>query len=222
MVYNITMRNNQIDNVFTPDEIKDIKAVIEQELATREIVEWDDVADGNWHESNIIRIKRNNLGRLDINDLPVPSYIIDKVIKIARDNCQIDLEIKTLIGVTYAEYNLKYGQPKLEVHKDRDPVKPGAQANAGGAGVVLTYQLESNVSWQVGSNKELYTIPDNGIFMLYPWQDYHWRTIRKWKEDDFVKVLFFEMLTPNTPPVVEDIELLEEIRNFRRDLGENK
>jgi hypothetical protein len=216
------MRNNQIDNVFTPDEIKDIKAVIEQELATREIVEWDDVADGNWHESRIIRIKRNNLGRLDINDLPLPSYIIDKVTKIARDNCQIDLEIETLIGVTYAEYNLKYGQPKLEVHKDRDPVKPGAPANPGGAGVVLTYQLESNVSWQVGSNKELYTIPDNGIFMLYPWQDYHWRTIREWKEDDFVEVLFFEMLTPNVPPVVEDIELLEEIRNFRRDLGENK
>jgi hypothetical protein len=33
MVYNIIMRNNQIDNVFTPEEIQEIKAVIEQELA---------------------------------------------------------------------------------------------------------------------------------------------------------------------------------------------
>lgn len=216
------MRNNQIDNVFTPEEIQEIKAVIEQELATREVVEWDDAIDGKWHESKIIRIKRNNLGRLDINDLPLPSYIIDKVTKIARDNCQIDVHIERLISVTYAEYSLKYGQPKLEVHKDRNPAKGTEEEISGGAGVVLTYQLESNVSWQVGSNKELYTIPDNGIFMLYPWQDYHWRTIREWKENDFVKVLFFEMLTPDVPPIVEDNSLLEEIRNFRKDLGENK
>jgi hypothetical protein len=216
------MRNNQIDNVFTPEEIQEIKAVIEQELATREVVEWDDAVDGNWHESSIIRIKRNNLGRLDINDLPLPSYIIDKVTKIARDNCQIDVDIERLISVTYAEYSLKYGQPKLEVHKDRNPAKGTEEEMPDGAGVVLTYQLESNVSWQVGSNKELYTIPDNGIFMLYPWQDYHWRTIREWKEDDFVKILFFEMLTPNVLPAVEDTKLLEEIRNFRRNLGENK
>jgi len=222
MVYNIIMRNNQIDNVFTPEEIQEIKAVIEQELATREVVEWDDAIDGKWHESKIIRIKRNNLGRLDINDLPLPSYIIDKVTKIARDNCQIDVHIERLISVTYAEYSLKYGQPKLEVHKDRNPAKGTEEEISGGAGVVLTYQLESNVSWQVGSNKELYTIPDNGIFMLYPWQDYHWRTIREWKENDFVKVLFFEMLTPDVPPIVEDNSLLEEIRNFRKDLGENK
>jgi len=222
MVYNIIMRNNQIDNVFTASEIEEIRAVIDKELANREVVEWDDAIDGKWHESEIIRIKRNNLGRLDINDLPMPSYIIDKVTKIARDNCQIDVDIERLISVTYAEYSLKYGQPKLEVHKDRNPAKGTEEEVSGGAGVVLTYQLESNVSWQVGSNKELYTIPDNGIFMLYPWQDYHWRTIRDWKEKDFVKVLFFEMLTPNVPPVVEDIELLEEIRNFRRDLGENK
>jgi hypothetical protein len=215
------MRNNQIDNVFTNNEVEEIKAVIDKELANREVVEWDDAVDSNWHEKKIIRIKRNNLGRLDINDLPLPPYIIDKVTKIARDNCQIDVDIERLISVTYAEYSLKYGQPKLEVHKDRNPAK-GTEEVLGGAGVVLTYQLESNVSWQVGSNKELYTIPDNGIFMLYPWQDYHWRTIREWKEDDFVKVLFFEMLTPNVLPVVEDTELLEEIRNFRRDLGENK
>ena len=51
---------------------------------------------GDWHESEIIRIKRNNLGRLDLNDLTLPSYIIDKVTKIARDNCQIDVDIERL------------------------------------------------------------------------------------------------------------------------------
>ena len=35
MVYNIIMRNNQIDNVFTPDEIKEIQEAIDQELANR-------------------------------------------------------------------------------------------------------------------------------------------------------------------------------------------
>ena len=214
------MRNNQIDNVFTPEEIQEIKAVIEQELATREVVKWDDAVDGNWHESSIIRIKRNNLGRLDINEVPLPPSIIDKVTKLAKDNCQIDVDIERLIAVTYAEYSLKYGQPKLDVHKDRDPFAKDKESNVGGAGVVLTYQLESNVSWQVGSNKDLYTIPDNGILMLYPRQDYHWRTIRNWNDGDFVKVLFFEMLTPDVPPVVEDAELANEIRDFRIEIGE--
>ena len=222
MVYNIIMRNNQIDNVFTADEIKDIKAVIDKELATREVVEWDDAIDGNWHESNIIRIKRNNLGRLDINKVPLPPYIIDKVTEIAKNNCQIDVTVDRLIAVTYAEYSLKYGQPKLEVHKDRDPFNKDGSRGSGGAGVVLTYQLESNVSWQVGNNKDLYTIPDNGILMLYPRQDYHWRTIRNWKDGEFVRVLFFEMLTPDVPAVVEDPDFAEDIRKFRLELGEAK
>jgi hypothetical protein len=56
--------------------------------------------------------------------------------------------------------------------------------------------------------------------MLYPRQDYHWRTIRKWNEGDFVKVLFFEMFTPNSPKVIDDKKLEQEIRDFRRDIGE--
>jgi|688.fasta_scaffold34409_4 hypothetical protein len=220
MVYNIIMRNNQIDNVFTSDEIKEIQEAIDKELATREIVEWDDAVDSNWHEKKIIRIKRNNLGRLDINELQLPSHIVNKVVSLAKENCQLDLKIERLISVTYAEYNLKYGQPILEVHKDRDPIRNGEITHTGGAGVVLTYQLDSNISWQVGSNKDLYTIPDNGILMLYPRQDYHWRTIRKWNEGDFVKVLFFEMFTPNSPKVIDDKKLEQEIRDFRRDIGE--
>jgi hypothetical protein len=222
MVYNIIMRNNQIDNVFTPDEIKDIQAVIDQELATREVVEWDDAVDGNWHESSIIRIKRNNLGRIDINEVPIPPYIVDKVTEIAKANCQIDVTIERLIAVTYAEYSTKYGQPKLEVHKDRDPFNKDGGKGSGGAGVVLTYQLESNVSWQVGNNKDLYIIPDNGILMLYPRQDYHWRTIRKWEDKDFVRVLFFEMSTPDIPAVIEDPEFAKDVREFRLGLGESK
>lgn len=222
MVYNIIMRNNQIDNVFTADEIKEIKAVIDKELANREVVEWDDAIDGNWHESSIIRIKRNNLGRLDINEVPLPPYIIDKVTEIAKNNCQIDVTVDRLIAVTYAEYSLKYGQPKLEVHKDRDPFNKDGSRGSGGAGVVLTYQLESNVSWQVGNNKDLYTIPDNGILMLYPRQDYHWRTVRNWKDGEFVRVLFFEMLTPDVPAVVEDPDFAEDVRKFRLELGEAK
>ena len=216
------MRNNQIDNVFTPDEIKDIQAVIDQELATREVVEWDDAVDGNWHESSIIRIKRNNLGRIDINEVPIPPYIVDKVTEIAKANCQIDVTIERLIAVTYAEYSTKYGQPKLEVHKDRDPFNKDGGKGSGGAGVVLTYQLESTVSWQVGNNKDLYIIPDNGILMLYPRQDYHWRTIRKWEDKDFVRVLFFEMSTPDIPAVIEDPEFAKDVREFRLGLGESK
>jgi hypothetical protein len=223
-------RNIVLENVFTPDEVKDIRAAIDHELSTRKVVEWDDAVDSNWHQWPIIRIKRNNLGRLDINEVPMPSSIVDKVVKIAQENSQIDSEVKSLISVTYAEYNLKYGQPKLEVHKDNDPVRTEPDPEGpegiympppGAAGVVLTYQLESNISWQVGNNKELYTIPDNGLLMLYPRRDYHWRAVRDWKEGEFVRVLFFEMLTPNLPPVVEDKEFEREVRDFRAHLGGN-
>lgn len=213
-------RNVVLENVFTPDEIKDIRTAVDHEIAIREVVEWDDAVDSNWHEKPIIRIKRNNLGRLDVNEVPMPSHIVDKVLKIAKENCQIDSEVERLISVTYAEYNLKYGQPKLEVHKDNDPVRSDGH-NAGGAGVVLTYQLESNISWQIGNNKDLYTISDNGLLMLYPRRDYHWRAVRDWKDGEFVRVLFFEMLTPNIPPTVEDKEFEREIRDFRAHLGGN-
>ena len=217
MVYNIVMTNIQIENVFTIEEINDIQAIIDQELATREILNWNDAKNGNWHESKVIRIKEN-LGRLDINEVPLPQHIIDKIIKLVKEDYKTDLEIETLIGITYAEYSLKYGKPRLDVHKDRDPADAPQKLVPGGAGIVLTYQLDSNVSWQVGTNKELYTIPNNGILLFYPRRDYHWRTLREWSDGDFVKILFFEMLTPKSPEVHDDEVLAQEIRDFRRNL----
>jgi hypothetical protein len=62
------MANNSYkENVFTEEEIKDIETNISNELKSREHVEWSDALMGNTHTENLVRIKRDFLGRIERN-----------------------------------------------------------------------------------------------------------------------------------------------------------
>lgn len=196
-------KNNYKTNVFSPEEIKQIRDSINKELITRSTVEWDDSEMGRTYSENIIRIKRNNLGRLEINNLPLPFELRMKIWRIGQEMYQLDSSSpKNVSGITYVEYNPKYGMPVLNIHKDN-----------GSCGLILDYQLESNISWPFGVEDSVYELEDNSILAMYPLSHYHWRPDLEWKDGDFVKLLFFEFFTPDLEKI-EDEKRKEEVVNF--------
>lgn len=197
MVYNKNMANNSYkENVFTQDEIKDIETSISNELKNREHVEWSDALMGNTHTENLVRIKRDFLGRIEINNLPMPDSVIEKVLNLAKEMYQLETSHpENISGITYVEYNPKYGTPSLNVHKDN-----------GSCGFILDYQLASNISWPFGVEESTYVLSDNSILAMYPTTHYHWRPSIKWSDGNFVRLIFFEFFTPGLTKVEDPVK----------------
>lgn len=204
MRYNRDMfKNNYKKNAFTQEEIEQIRESINTELRIRETVEWDDSTMGGTHNTDLIRIKKNNLGRLEINNLPLPFELRTKIWRMGQEMYQLDKSYpKNVSGITYVEYNPKYGTPVLNMHKDN-----------GSCGLILDYQLESNVSWIFGVEDSVYELEDNSVLAMYPITHYHWRPDREWKDGDFVKLVFFEFFTPDLEKI-EDETRKEETKKF--------
>lgn len=206
MVYNKYMfLNNYQENVFTLEEIQEIENSISNELETRKHVEWSDALMGNTHTENLVRIKRDFLGRIEINNLPVSDAIMEKVLGLAKDMYQLEeSHPQNISGITYVEYNPKYGTPSLNVHKDN-----------GSCGLILDYQLKSNISWPFGIEESVYELKDNSILAMYPITHYHWRPDIKWSEGDFVRLIFFEFFTPGLTKV-DDLEKYNNVSRFAK------
>jgi hypothetical protein len=156
-----------------------------------------------------VRIKRNNLGRLEINDLPLSFNLRTKIWRIAQEMYQLDESFpKSMSGVTYVEYSPKYGNPQLAIHKDN-----------GTCGLILDYQLESNTSWDFGVEDRVYKLEDNSITSMYPVTHYHWRPEKIWNDGEFVKLIFFEFFTPGIEKVEDEAkkdQVLKFIDNFNK------
>ena len=204
------MRNNYKENVFTLEEIQDIEKSILNELDNRKHVEWSDSTMGNTHTENLVRIKRDFLGRIEINNLPLPDSVIQKVLTIAKEMYQLEVSYpKNISGITYVEYNKKYGQPCLNIHKDN-----------GSCGFILDYQLSSNISWPFGVEESTYNISDNSILAMYPTTHYHWRPSIEWNEGDFVRLIFFEFFTPDLVKSEDPVKyenILKFVKEFERE-----
>jgi len=204
MVYNKNMKsNNYKENVFTAEEIQSLEDSISDELKNRKHVEWSDSLMGNTHTEDLVRIKRDFLGRIEINNLPVSDLIKEKIFKLAKDMYQLDQSFpENISGITYVEYNPKYGKPSLNVHKDN-----------GSCGLILDYQLDSNTSWPFGVEESTYNLKNNSILAMYPLEHYHWRPDIEWKDEDFVRLIFFEFFTPGLTRL-EDLEKYNAVCNF--------
>jgi hypothetical protein len=195
--------NNYKENVFTAEEIQSLEDSISNELKNRKHVEWSDSLMGNTHTEDLVRIKRDFLGRIEINNLPVSDLIKEKVFQLAKDMYQLDQSFpENISGITYVEYNPKYGKPSLNVHKDN-----------GSCGLILDYQLDSNTSWPFGVEESTYNLKNNSILAMYPLEHYHWRPDIEWKDGDFVRLIFFEFFTPGLTKL-EDIEKYNSVCNF--------
>jgi hypothetical protein len=120
-----------------------------------------------------------NLGRKRLkssvsNNMTDP--MIKKLCAIAKQATNTPLKIDNAMVV---EYNSKYGKPNLPPHFDGDTND-----------LIINMQLESNTSWDIGLNLEIYTLEDNSALVFNANTEIHWRTHKEFKEGEYVIMLF--------------------------------
>lgn len=151
-------------------------------------------------EKNILKSKKEldgDLGRKITKDLIIPDEIIEKLIKILKNNNCNDLVFS---GAVYAEYNNKYGDPNLPPHTDQD-----------NNNLIINFQLSSNVYWPIGLNKNLYSLENNSAIIFNGNETIHWRPIKIFKNNEYVKMIFFRFFKPN--------KQIDEIYEFRNNIS---
>jgi uncharacterized protein (DUF488 family) len=88
-----------------------------------------------------------------------------------------------LASAAYAYYSNIHGEPNLPPHFDSDTTD-----------LIIDYQLESNISWDLGINTELYPLEDNSAIVFNPNTNIHWRPHRRFEDGEYVKMLFFRFI----------------------------
>ena len=152
-----------------------------------------------------------DLGRLQFTIKDVPDKIKLKLEKIAKSFVDYTPSISEC---TYVEYNSKYGKPVLPVHFDGDR-----------SDLIINYQFLSNTSWGVGLNLNVYELEDNSALIFNPNTQAHWRPHKIFKDQEFVKMLFFRFQNLKDPSDYSQLsqhwpkdEIFKEINDFRNSL----
>ena len=123
------------------------------------------------------------LGRVNFTVHNMQEDLLKKPIDIAKSSLDFDC---VLASVTFVEYNSKYGNPNLPPHFDGDTTD-----------LIINYQLSSNAEWDIGVGFDLFKIEDNSALVFNPNESAHWRTIKTFKEGDFVRMIFFRFTNSN-------------------------
>ena len=202
------MQPKIINNIFNQDEIDEIYKTINLKLSSTPKVIWDN--ENYTASKEYIRIVPNFLGRLNIDYLELSDKIKKKVIDLLYKNTGQTFELDQINSITYVEYNLKYGKPMLNVHKDNS-----------GCDLIVDYQLDSNIEWAIGIEETVYDIENNSALTFNPSEKYHWRPSRLFKENDFVKMIFFELRSNETKKVI-NLEEQHRIQKIADDYYKNK
>ena len=116
------------------------------------------------------------LGRIQSSFKPPPE-LNKKLLNIAKNISSKKLKSS---GMTYVEYNKKYGLPNLPPHFDGDLSE-----------VIINYQLSSNTPWDIGLDTKIYKIEDNSALVFNPNENIHWRPHKTFNKDEYVKMIFF-------------------------------
>lgn len=119
----------------------------------------------------------SNLGRVYKN-LNLPEDITRYLEKLVGD--LFDIENPVLSSTLYVEYNSKYGPPNLPPHFDGDDND-----------ITIDFQFSSNTRWDLGVNLDLYEIKNNSAVIFNPNTNIHWRPIKNFNSNEYVKMIFF-------------------------------
>ena len=128
--------------------------------------------DNGWEDCTISKY----LGRLQTSS-EVPKEVCDNLSSIAKS---ISLKELTSSGMTYVEYNKKYGTPNLPPHLDGD-----------GKDLIINYQISSNTSWDSGVDLGTHRMEDNSALVFNANKNIHWRPHKVFAEGDYVRMIFF-------------------------------
>jgi hypothetical protein len=151
------------------------------------------------------------LGRNLILEINFPEKIKEKITKICSDI--LDTEVFFTHGA-YAEYSNVYGSPNLPPHFDGD-------TNI----LVVDYQLDANTSWDLGIDLKPYPLKDNSALIFNANEHIHWRPHKKFKDGEYVKMLFFRVCDLKNPVdnshlnYMQDHKIFEEARKLRDSLS---
>ena len=116
---------------------------------------------------------RKDMGR--VGEVLSPETL-EKLYAISRQATDIPLSISHVMCV---EYSAEHGQPNLPPHFDGDTND-----------LIINMQLESNTSWPIGLNTEVYTLKDNEALVFNGNTEAHWRVHKEFKEGEYVMMLF--------------------------------
>lgn len=160
--------------------------------------------------------KQNNtkedlvLGRSLVIDLKIMDNIKEKITKICSELKGIDL---SFTHAAYAEYSNIHGNPNLPPHFDGDI-----------SAIAIHYQLESNTSWDLGVDLQSYKMKDNSGLIFDANEYIHWRPHKNFKDDEYVKMIFFRFYDPKNIPdnshlrYLNDNEIFDEVKKVRDSL----
>jgi hypothetical protein len=149
------------------------------------------------------------LGRLQISDIQrdVPESIKKQISDWAKSFTDASISLKHIM---YVEYNCKYGEPNLPPHFDRDD-----------GDLIINYQLDSNTSWEIGVGLKKYNLKDNSAIAFNGNTNIHWRTHKYFKDEEYVKMIFFRFHNPLNPsnynhtPENQNDEAFQEVIKIR-------
>lgn len=117
------------------------------------------------------------LGRYQFPVRRLSENIQENLLAIANSISDFDCGFS---GATYAEYNSKYGTPRLPPHFDGD-----------WNDLIINYQLTSNTDWSIGVDLNVYEMKDNSALVFNPNKNVHWRPRKIFHEGEFVRMIFF-------------------------------
>lgn len=169
-----------LKNVFTIEEVKEIKDQINQMVSSKH-VEMDN--QEHFIPEPMVQYSYLNQGRRDTYEIAFSDKIIEKITNIANGLIDYGSDKVRLTSVQYTEYSgdMK-GNPSLGIHFDG-----GQDCN-----LILDYQLESNISWGIGIDEDVYVISDNELLILNPVTQIHYRPIKKFNSGDLIRMIFFK------------------------------
>lgn len=178
------MHAKVIKNILSDDDINRLTDAINHELKTRPIVDQGTLLHGHDREDTVTRVL--DFGRIDIKYPKIPQDIIDKVLLIVKENVDESYTDLAFDFVIYADYSkASGGNPRLRPHFD----------SAESTGVILDYQLKSNVSWEIKVESDLFDLEDNSGLLFNPLDNIHYRPVKVFSDDDFVRMLFFRFVS---------------------------
>lgn len=173
-----------IKNFFSQEELEIVNNIVNDAVNKSTKLNFD-----NQVKHNILPNEQyiyENQGRKDIYRIQFPDSIVNKIVNEANNLTGKDF---FLYSVQYTEYvgNLN-GNPSLGIHSDE-----------GVGEYTLDYQLQSSVSWGIGINESVYEIEDNDVLLLNSITTLHYRPVKKFKNDDYVKMILFRLAEKNIP-----------------------
>lgn len=169
-----------IKNLLSEEEISSILVSIQNEIDSRPILK-EDKPTSTIHPDDAT-LYWKDFGRIDIRYPKIEQETIDKIFKIVQNEADpsfVDLKFQFVV---YAEYSTKSGgSPMLNPHWDVSD----------NSTLILDYQLESNISWPIKVESEVFELEDNSGLLFDSVENIHYRPARNFLDDEFVKMLFF-------------------------------